>query len=70
MTITVKISVNGNYKCPVTYKQGDREVTEVVSGSGRDTPNELYISFYHGPDLMTLTVGPESPDNGESDAGD
>lgn len=65
MTISVKISVNGNYKCPVSYKQGDRAESHVVSGHGRDTPNELSIPFYHGPDAMTLSVGPEEPDNGE-----
>lgn len=68
MTISVSVSVNGNYKCPVSYKQGDREENHVVSGHGRDTPNVLYIPFYHGPDLLTLSVGPESPDNGEEDA--
>lgn len=65
MTITVKVSVNGNYKFPVKYKQGDREVSEVVSGKGKEGPAELYIPFYHGPDLMTLEIGPESPDNEE-----
>jgi hypothetical protein len=68
MTISIRVSVNGNYQCPVTYKQGDREVTEIVSGYGRDTPGEIYIPFYHGPDLMNITVGPERPDNGESKA--
>lgn len=67
MTISVRISVNGNYKCPVSYKQGDREVSQVVSGFGRDTPNELHIPFYHGPDVLTLSVGPEEPDNGEGE---
>lgn len=69
MTTTVKISVNGNYKCPVSYEQGARKENHVVSGYGRDTPNELYIPFYHGPDVMSLRVGPESPDNGASDEG-
>ena len=68
MTISVRVSVNGNYKCPVSYKQGDREVSETISGFGRDTPHELYIPFSHGPDVLTLTVGPEEPDNGEGEA--
>ncbi|SFG08347.1 hypothetical protein SAMN05518801_10730 [Novosphingobium sp. CF614] len=68
MTISVRISVNGNYKCPISYKQGDREENHVVSGYGRDTPNELYIHFFHGPDVMTLSVGPEEPDNGSASA--
>jgi hypothetical protein len=67
VTITVKVSVNGNYKAPVSFKQGDREEHHVVSGFGRDTPNELYIPFHHGPDVMTLCVGPEEPDNGEAE---
>lgn len=67
MTISVKISVNGNYKCPVSYKQGDREETQIVSGRGHDGPKEIYIPFYHGPDVMTLSVGPEEPDNGEAE---
>ena len=65
MTINVSISVNGNYKCPVSYKQGDREETQVVSGFGRDTPNVLSIPFYHSADVMTLSVGPEERDDGE-----
>lgn len=67
MTINVTVSVNGNYKCPVSYKQGDREENHVISGRGRDTPNELHIPFYHGADAMTLNVGPEEPDNGEAE---
>jgi len=66
MTISVTVSVNGNYKCPVSYEQGDREENHVVSGFGRDTPNVLSIPFYHGPDLLTLSVGPEEQDNGEA----
>lgn len=68
MTISVRVSVNGNYKCPVTYKQGDRDVTEVISGRGHEGPKELHIPFYHGPDVLTLSVGPEEQDNGESPA--
>jgi hypothetical protein len=64
MTINVTISVNGNYKCPVSYKQGDREQNHLVSGYGLDQPNVLHIPFYHGSDAMTLSVGPEEPDNG------
>lgn len=66
MTISVQVSVNGNYKCPVSYKQGDKEENHVVSGFGRTSPNVLYIPFSHGTDLLTLTVGPEEPDNGET----
>lgn len=33
MTISIKVSVNGNYKIPVTTKYGDNEaITEVISG--------------------------------------
>lgn len=65
MTISVNISVNGNYKCPVSYRQGDREETQIVSGRGHDGPNNISIPFYHSPDVMTLSVGPEEPDTGE-----
>jgi hypothetical protein len=64
MTISVKVSVNGNYKCPVGYKQGASEHSQIVSGRGHDGPNEIYIPFNHGADAMTVTVGPEEPDNG------
>lgn len=67
MTISVSISVNGNYKCPISYKQGDREVSQVVSGRGLQGPNVVHIPFYHGPDVMTLQVGPEEQDNGETE---
>jgi hypothetical protein len=66
MTISVTISVNGNYKCPVSYKQGDREESQIISGRGRDGPNEFTIPFYHGADAMTLSVGPEERDEGEA----
>lgn len=64
MTISIKVSVNGNYKCPVSYKQGNREVSEVISGFGMAGPKELFIGFYHGSDAMTLQIGPEERDNG------
>ena len=67
MTISVSISVNGNYKVPVTYKQGDREHSQVISGRGHTGPNVVHIPFYHGPDAMTLELGPEVQDNGEAE---
>lgn len=67
MTISIKVSVNGNYKCPISFKQGSREENHVVSGHGLDKPHELYIPFYHGADLMTLSIGPEESDNGETE---
>lgn len=65
MTTTVKISVNGNYKCPVSYKQGDREQSLVISGRGHQGPKEETLYFYHGPDVMTVQIGPEEQDLGE-----
>lgn len=65
MTISVSISVNGNYKCPVSYKQGDRAESQVVSGRGHEGPNVVHIPFYHSADVMTLSVGPEEQDNGD-----
>lgn len=65
MTISVKVSCNGNYKCPVSYKQGTREESFVLSGRGKTGPDERNIPFYHSADVMTLEVGPEEPDNGE-----
>lgn len=64
MTISIKISVKGNYKCPVYYKQGTQEFSQVVSGHGHDGPKEVYIPFAHGPDVMSLHIGPEEPGNG------
>ena len=65
MTISVQISVNGDYKCPVSYKQGEREVTEVIYGRGSDGPKVLHVPFYHSSDVMTLSIGPEERDAGE-----
>ena len=67
MTVSVSIGVNGNYKLPVTYKQGDREETLTISGRGHEGPNQQHIPFYHSADVMTLQLGPETPDNGEED---
>ena len=68
MTISVTVSCNGNYKCPVSYKQGDREERFELSGRGKDGPDERSIPFYHGEDAMTLSVGPEEEDRGEDAA--
>lgn len=65
MTVSVKISVNGNYKLPVSYKHGPREETFIISGRGYEGPNEQSIPFYHGANVMTLKLGPEEPDNGD-----
>lgn len=67
MTISIQISVNGNYKLPVSYQQGDRVESHVISGFGMDGPNVHYVNFSHGPDAMTLAIGPEEPDNGTVD---
>lgn len=64
MTVSVKVSVNGNYKLPVKYKQGDREVSDTISGRGHPGPKEVSIPFYHGSDVMTLEIGPEERDDG------
>ena len=67
MTISIQVSVNGNYKCPVKFKHGDREKTEVVSGRGSEGPKVLNIPFYHGSEVMTVEIGPETQDNGEAE---
>jgi len=67
MTISVKVSCNGGYKCPVSYKQGDREESFVLNGFGKDTPDERHITFYHGTDPMQLVVGPESQSTGPNE---
>lgn len=66
MTISISVSVNGNYKVPVTTKYGDSEpTTEVISGRGHEGPFVKHIPYYHGPDnVVVVTVGPEEQDNG------
>lgn len=68
MTISIQVSVNGNYKVPVTTQYGDNEPeTEVISGRGNDGPKVKYIPYYHSnnPDnIVTVEVGPEEQDNG------
>lgn len=68
MTVNVKVSVNGNYKLPVSYEQGGRKESFEISGRGHSGPNEKQINFSHGLDVMTLQIGPESQDNGEPEA--
>lgn len=65
MTVSVNVSVNGSYKLTIKYKQGEREVSKVISGRGLDHPRVENISFYHGADVMTLEIGPEEYDTGE-----
>ena len=66
MTISIQVSVNGNYKVPVTTKYGDGEpVTETISGRGLKGPFVKYINHYHGgASITTVTVGPEENDDG------
>ena len=63
MTISVQVSCNGNYKCPVSYRQGQTEHTLVLSGKGKSGPDVVSLPFQHGADAMSVTVGPEEPDN-------
>lgn len=68
MTISIKVSVNGNYKVPVTTKYGDGEPTiEVISGRGHEGPFVKDIPYYHSSNssnVVTVSVGPEEQDNG------
>lgn len=68
MTISIQVSVNGNYKVPVTTKYGENEpATEVISGRGHSGPNVKHIPYYHGSNpsnIVTVSVGPEEQDNG------
>ena len=64
MTISIKVSVNGNYKVPVSVKYGDDEApTEVISGRGLTAPFVKDIQYQHGK-IVTVSVGPEEEDNG------
>lgn len=67
MTISISVSVNGNYKAPVKVTREDGSVeNHVVSGFGMDRPNVLSINHYHGAsNVTTIAVGPESQDNGD-----
>lgn len=65
MTVSVQVSVNGSYKLPIKYRQGDRVVEKTISGRGLDHPFVELIHFSHGADVMTLEIGPESQDLGE-----
>lgn len=66
MTISIKVSVNGSYKIPVTVERTGREpVTEIISGRGLNSPFVKDIVYEHGTgDIVTVSVGPEEPDNG------
>lgn len=66
MTISIKVSVNGNYKIPVTVKYGDSEpTTDVISGRGLTVPFVKDIPYYHHTgNIVVISVGPEEPDNG------
>lgn len=75
MTISIKVSVNGNYKVPVTVKYGENEPsTEVISGVGSDGPFVKDIPYYHGENpsnVVAVTIGPEEyVDTSENEADD
>jgi hypothetical protein len=65
MTTTIAVSINGNYKTPVTVQHGtEAAVTEVISGRGHAGP---FVKNYHPVHAQTLTVsvGPEQEDRSE-----
>jgi len=68
MTISIQVSVNGNYKIPVSVSYGDDPpTTEVISGRGHDGPFVKQIPYYHGSNpsnVVSVTIGPEEPDDG------
>ena len=62
MTVSIQVSVNGNYKVPVTVKYDDKEpFADVISGRGLIAPFVKDIPAYHGK-VTTVTVGPEERD--------
>lgn len=67
MTISIQVSVNGNYKVPVTVTDQDgKETTEVISGRGHNGPKVKQIYYQHGRDEgVTVFVGKEEQDNGD-----
>lgn len=68
MTISIKVSVNGNYKIPVTTKYGDEAATtEVISGRGHAGPFIKDIPYYHSANpsnIVIVSIGPEEEDKG------
>ena len=70
MTISISVSVNGNYKVPVKVQHGE-ETPEIktISGRGADGPVTMFIPHYHGETSVTkIEVGPEVEDHGEAEA--
>lgn len=67
MTISIRVSVNGSYKVPVTVqREGVEDSTQTISGRGHDGPKVLDIPYYHGAsNVVTVVVGPEEYDHGE-----
>jgi hypothetical protein len=69
MTISIQVSVNGDYKVPVTIQRGTGlPVTEVISGRGHSGPNVRYIDYYHRDPAgypVIVTVGAEEQDHGD-----
>lgn len=57
MTLSVKISVNGNYKTTYTVNGGG---PIEISGAGHDGPNAVDVTFQHGQPL-DLHIEPDQP---------
>jgi hypothetical protein len=60
MTISIQVSVNGNYEAPVKVTRTDGS-EENHTVNGRDAGSSpLYINHYHGDSTVTtVAVGPE-----------
>jgi hypothetical protein len=65
MTISIQVSINGNYKVPVTVQYGDEpSTTEIITGRGHEGPFVKNINYYHGSStIVSISVGPESYDD-------
>jgi hypothetical protein len=71
MTISVKVSCNGKYKCPVSYEQGTGETVELLLDGSKTAPqpDETNIPYYHGSDnILSIQIGPEEKVDEETDS--
>jgi hypothetical protein len=68
MATSLKISVEGDFKTKVVYKQGDRKGEITVSGCGCEGPNEVHVPLFPDAGPLTVTVHPEEVDAPQANA--
>ena len=69
MTITIQVTIQGNYKVPIkVVRPGHPDEEVVITGRNAGGPVSRHFTHFHGDESTTqVTVGPEVFDDGKEE---